>query len=108
MNINNGGDNMSQVKNLEELNCLSEKYKNLVSARRIKKLSDDLSERHIMVCQGTGCMSSKSDEIMDKLKSNIEKYGLEDSVKVVLAGCFGFCAKGPIVHICQITFFIYM
>jgi len=90
---------MSQVKNLEELNCLSEKYKNLVSARRIKKLSDDLSERHIMVCQGTGCMSSKSDEIMDKLKSNIEKYGLEDSVKVVLAGCFGFCAKGPIVHI---------
>lgn len=52
--------------------------------------------RTIMVCQGTGCVSSKSPEIMNALKDEIKKTGLND-IDVKLTGCHGFCQQGPIV-----------
>ena len=54
---------------------------------------------HILVCGGTGCSASKSQEIADRLKSNLLDKGLENEVQVILTGCFGFCEKGPIVKI---------
>ena len=54
---------------------------------------------HILVCGGTGCTASKSQEIADRLKSNLLDKGLENEVQVILTGCFGFCEKGPIVKI---------
>jgi NADH:ubiquinone oxidoreductase subunit F (NADH-binding)/(2Fe-2S) ferredoxin/NAD-dependent dihydropyrimidine dehydrogenase PreA subunit len=50
-----------------------------------------------MVCGGTGCHSSKSDKIMNRFKDEIKEKGLENEVKVVMTGCFGLCALGPIV-----------
>ena len=52
----------------------------------------------IMICSGTGCTSSKSDKIIENLDKEIKKRKL-DKVSVEKAGCFGFCAKGPIVVI---------
>ena len=60
---------------------------------------DDLAKRDILVCGGTGCSSSNSMEIIENLKSEIEKAGLSDHAEVQLTGCFGFCAKGPIVRV---------
>ena len=54
---------------------------------------------HILVCGGTGCLSSKSDEIMDNLRKELEIAGMEKEVQVLKTGCFGFCEKGPIVKI---------
>ncbi len=54
---------------------------------------------HILVCGGTGCVSSKSLDIVDALRRELAARGLADEVKVVAAGCFGFCEKGPIVKI---------
>ena len=54
---------------------------------------------HVLICGGTGCKASESDEIRNKLKQLIEEYGLEDEVQVVMTGCFGFCEKGPIVKV---------
>lgn len=54
---------------------------------------------HILVCGGTGCTASQSQEIADRLKSNLLDKGLENEVQVILTGCFGFCEKGPIVKI---------
>lgn len=51
------------------------------------------------MCGGTGCKSSKSFEIIKLLKKEIEANGLNSKVKVVMAGCFGYCAKGPVVNI---------
>ena len=48
---------------------------------------------HILVCGGTGCTASKSQEIADRLKSNLLDKGLENEVQVILTGCFGFCEK---------------
>ena len=52
---------------------------------------------NVLVCGGTGCTSSNSEKIIEKLKYEIAKNGLEDEVNVVRTGCFGLCALGPIM-----------
>ena len=52
---------------------------------------------HVLVCGGTGCTSSGSQQIMEALKAEIEKAGLQDEVSVVQTGCHGLCALGPIM-----------
>ncbi len=51
----------------------------------------------VLICGGTGCTSSGSMKIADKLEEEIAKNGLADEVKVVRTGCFGLCALGPIM-----------
>ena len=52
---------------------------------------------HVLVCGGTGCTSSGSQQIMETLKEEIKKAGLEKEVAVVQTGCHGLCALGPIM-----------
>ena len=52
---------------------------------------------HVLVCGGTGCVSSGSMNITAALEKQLEKAGLENEVKVVKTGCFGLCALGPIM-----------
>ncbi|MBO5273416.1 MAG: (2Fe-2S) ferredoxin domain-containing protein, partial [Clostridia bacterium] len=52
---------------------------------------------HVLICGGTGCTSSGSVAIKEALENEIEKNGLAEEVKVVLTGCFGLCALGPIM-----------
>ena len=52
---------------------------------------------HVLVCGGTGCTSSGSEQIINALESEIEKQGLKDEVKVVRTGCFDLCALGPVM-----------
>ena len=52
---------------------------------------------HVLICGGTGCSSSKSEEIMSVMEAEIAAKGLSDEVKVVKTGCFGLCALGPIM-----------
>jgi len=54
---------------------------------------------HLLVCGGTGCKSQESDQLSEKLKKELSKQGLEDTVQVIMTGCFGFCEKGPIVKV---------
>ncbi|HOQ36859.1 MAG TPA: NADH-quinone oxidoreductase subunit NuoF [Acetivibrio sp.] len=56
-----------------------------------------LYRAHVLVCGGTGCTSSNSEAIINELEAEIKKNGLENEVKVVKTGCFGLCAKGPII-----------
>lgn len=52
---------------------------------------------HVLVCGGTGCTSSGSEQIISVLEKEIEKQGLSEEVKVIKTGCFGLCALGPIM-----------
>ncbi len=52
---------------------------------------------HVLVCGGTGCTSSGSQQIQSLLKEEIEKAGLSKEVAVVQTGCHGLCALGPIM-----------
>jgi NADP-reducing hydrogenase subunit HndC len=54
---------------------------------------------HLLVCGGTGCNASESEQIRDNLIAEVEKHDLNDDVQVVMTGCFGFCEKGPIVKV---------
>ena len=52
---------------------------------------------HLMLCAGTGCVSNKSLVVKEALEDEIRKKGLEDEILVVLTGCNGFCAQGPVM-----------
>ena len=52
---------------------------------------------HVLVCGGTGCTSSNSQKIIEKMEAEIKAKGLENEVQVIRTGCFGLCALGPIM-----------
>ena len=93
---------MNIIKTFDELKKIHEKTKQLLELRihNDKHVSNVKStdKREILVCGGTGCMSADSEKIIEDLKKYIEEAGLPD-IKVSITGCFGFCEKGPIVHV---------
>jgi NADH:ubiquinone oxidoreductase subunit F (NADH-binding)/(2Fe-2S) ferredoxin/NAD-dependent dihydropyrimidine dehydrogenase PreA subunit len=54
---------------------------------------------HLLVCGGTGCRASESEQLFHNLKNAVIEKGLENDVQVITTGCFGFCEKGPIVKV---------
>ncbi len=52
---------------------------------------------NVLVCGGTGCTSSNSEQIIEKLNEEIKAQGLDKEVNVIRTGCFGLCALGPIM-----------
>ncbi len=56
-------------------------------------------KNYILVCAGTACESSKSDQIYKNLIEEARNQKVEDLVEIVKTGCFGFCAQGPIVKV---------
>ena len=55
--------------------------------------------RAIVVCGGTGCLSSDSQGILQRFQELIKENGLDDTVTANIVGCFGFCSQGPFVKI---------
>lgn len=56
-------------------------------------------KNYILVCGGTGCESSRSDQIYKNLIAEAKAQGVDDQVQVIKTGCFGFCEQGPIVKV---------
>ncbi|MFA6378081.1 MAG: NAD(P)H-dependent oxidoreductase subunit E, partial [Acholeplasmataceae bacterium] len=56
-----------------------------------------LERMHILICGGTGCLSSHSKEIKEEFDLLLKEYEMSDEVKLVMTGCFGLCEKGPVV-----------
>ncbi len=82
-------------KNFEEFDKKSNQCIDEIS----KKFSGEDGKRHILVCGGTGCLSSSSDEILNRFQELIKEHNLEDKVTANKVGCFGFCSQGPFVKI---------
>ena len=78
------------VKKLEE-----------IKARALKEMGPRAVEpdyggtRTVLVCGGTGCTSGHSRNILEHFKKRVAEEKLD--VKVIMTGCFGLCALGPIV-----------
>ncbi|MEW6308780.1 MAG: NADH-quinone oxidoreductase subunit NuoF [Bacillota bacterium] len=53
--------------------------------------------KQILICAGTGCISSGALDIQSVLASELARHGLQDKVRIIMSGCHGFCEKGPIV-----------
>ena len=88
------------IKTREELRKLREIY--------AASLGEE--DKKILICAGTGCISSGSLEIYDELKKIMEERGInvavelkeephEHSVGLKKSGCHGFCEMGPLVRI---------
>ena len=65
---------------------------------------------HILVCGGTGCVSSGCKAVQEELKKSLKKFDLDREIKIIETGCHGFCEKGPIlifypegVFYCEVT-----
>ena len=79
-----------------KLNLLRDEYSKKLEIRK----NNDYKgiEKQILVCGGTGCTSNHSKEIINELNRLIEEKEL-NNVRVIRTGCFGLCAKGPIIII---------
>ena len=82
------------MKSLEEINAIRKETREKLDLRVNENANTN--EKHILVCGGTGCTSSKSPLIIEKLNTLIKENNL-NNVRVIQTGCFGLCAKGPIV-----------
>ena len=51
----------------------------------------------LLLCAGTGCVASGSLEIKDSLIKELARHGLDREIRVILTGCNGFCAQGPVM-----------
>ena len=52
---------------------------------------------HVLICGGTGCHSNSSSLIKNEFEKQLKEKGLEKDVLIVMTGCFGLCAAGPVV-----------
>ena len=84
------------MKTLEEIMNIRETKRKELDLR--VNTEANTREKHILVCHGTGCTSSKSPKILENFRKLIEEKNIEN-VRVIQTGCFGLCAKGPIVII---------
>ena len=100
------------MKSLEQLHEICERMRKVVQLREEnakeilekaamcesgKDADGNTYRTHVLVCGGTGCTSSGSARIRERLEKEIEANGLSDEVRVVKTGCFGLCALGPIM-----------
>ena len=86
---------MEKIRSFEEL----EARQALCTKCMDDKFSGNDGKRHVVLCGGTGCLSSHSDKIREKFAEIIKEKGLDDKVTVNQVGCFGFCSQGPFVKI---------
>jgi NADP-reducing hydrogenase subunit HndC len=52
---------------------------------------------HVLVCGGTGCVASNSEKLISEFDTHLNKNNLANEIKIVKTGCFGLCARGPVV-----------
>lgn len=83
------------IKSFEDLENVSRSCAECLD----KKFTGADGKRAIVLCGGTGCLSSDSTAIMEKFNELIKEKGLEDKFTVNQVGCFGFCSQGPFVKI---------
>ncbi len=86
---------MEKIHTIDELLAIRDRYHDEVACR----VHSDIpcKETQILICGGTGCTSSHSMEIRKALEETLAAKGMEKDVKIITTGCFGLCARGPIM-----------
>ncbi len=58
-----------------------------------------LYRAHVLVCGGTGCVTSGCMDVHAELEKQLEKNGLSEEINVIVTGCVGTCDIGPILMV---------
>lgn len=66
---------------------------------RLDGHDQETTERVILVCGGTGCQASDSQQIIANFRALISEHGVTGRIQASVVGCFGFCEQGPIVKV---------
>ena len=90
---------MNKITSQQDLLAAFNASKNALALRCVSEHDINSKKKDILCCGGTGCHASNSNVMMDNLRQLIKEHGLENDVRGVQTGCFGFCAQGPIVKI---------
>lgn len=90
--------NNRDYKTITEIRELREETLKKIGAR-LGRDNYEGAEIHLMVCGSTGCTSSGSGKLLEKLDQLMERDGLSEKVAIVKTGCFGLCAEGPIIMV---------
>ena len=77
------------IKTFADLSQISEKCISCLNA----KFDGSDGKRHVVMCGGTGCLSSHSDKIRERMAELVKEKGLDDKVTVNQVGCFGLCSQ---------------
>ncbi|MBQ9032064.1 MAG: NADH-quinone oxidoreductase subunit NuoF [Parasporobacterium sp.] len=83
------------IRTFDELKECQEKC----AAAFREKITGENGKRAIVLCGGTGCLSSNSEEIRKKFEVLVFENDLSEKISVNQVGCFGFCSQGPFVKI---------
>ena len=54
---------------------------------------------NLMLCAGTGCVASGTMKVKETLQEELKKRGLAEEIRIVLTGCNGYCAEGPVMSV---------
>lgn len=80
---------MGKLNTIQEFEAYQSKLKEAV----------DPEKPCIAVCASSGCLAYGTQKLIDGLKEEVEKRGIQDKVDVRVTGCHGFCERGPIIVI---------
>ncbi len=56
-----------------------------------------MSDKTVLVCQGTGCISGRAEQILSSLKAEVAASNLGERINIKRTGCHGFCQQGPLI-----------
>ncbi|MCQ2797032.1 MAG: NADH-quinone oxidoreductase subunit NuoF [Bacilli bacterium] len=86
---------MKKVTNPEMLMVANATFKKRLDA----KFFSTNGKRAIVICGGTGCLSSDSVAIKERFEKVLKDRNLDGLISVNMVGCFGFCSQGPFVKV---------
>ena len=88
---------MNSINELNELRAAS--HEKVVLRVGEQKPEGAKIRLDVLTCGGTGCSASSSEKIIENIRAELVKRGIEGEVNLVKTGCFGLCQKGPIMAI---------
>ena len=59
----------------------------------------DKVRANLMLCAGTGCVASGTANVKEAIQEELKKRGLDEEIRLVLTGCNGYCAEGPVMAV---------
>lgn len=80
----------------EDLIAIKESARPGVELRK-GRASETTERFHLLICAGTACVSCGSLKVRDALENELAARNLSHEAKVIVTGCNGFCAEGPIM-----------